>query len=59
MTSEKNLDLARRLTLRRGMPPSPAITVTQTEIRSNGVIAIPTPEPDELKYVIGTVITDH
>jgi hypothetical protein len=58
MTFEKNLDVAQRLTLRRGMPPSPAITVTQTEIRSNGVIAIPTPEPDELKYVIGTTVIE-
>jgi hypothetical protein len=58
MTSKENLELAQRLALRRGIPPSPAITATQTEIRSNGVIALPTPGPCELKYAIGVEVVE-
>jgi hypothetical protein len=58
MTSEKNLDLARRLALRRGIPAAPAIAEVTTEVRTNGVIMVPTPGPDELKYVIGTVVIE-
>jgi hypothetical protein len=57
MTS-KNLDVAQRLLLRRGMPAAPAITAVPTEVRSNSVIAIPTPGPDELKHVIGTTVIE-
>jgi len=58
MTSEKNLDVAQRLLLRRGTPAAPAITEVSTEVRSNTVIAIPTPEPDTLKYAIGAMIIE-
>jgi hypothetical protein len=58
MTSEKNLDLAQRLLLRRGTPAAPAIAAVPTEVRSNDVIAIPTPDPDTLKYAIGVMIIE-
>jgi hypothetical protein len=58
MTSEKNLDVAQRLLLRRGTPAAPAITEVSTEVRSNTVIAIPAPEPDTLKYAIGAMIIE-
>jgi hypothetical protein len=58
MTTEKNFDLAQRLALRRGTPPAPAITATETEIRSNGIIAIPTPPPVPLDYIIGHYIIE-
>jgi hypothetical protein len=57
MTS-KNLDVAQRLLLRRGTPAAPAIAEVSTEVRTNSVIAIPTPAPEELKYVIGTTVIE-
>ena len=58
MISEKNLDVAQRLLLRRGTPAAPAISEVSTEVRTNSVIAIPTPAPDDLKYVIGTTVIE-
>lgn len=58
MTSENNLDLAQRLALRRGTPAAPAIAEVTTEVRTNGVIKVPTPEPGELKYVIGVAVIE-
>jgi hypothetical protein len=58
MTSGKNLDLAQRLALRRGVPAAPSIAEVSTEVRTNTVIAVPTPGPDELKYVIGAVVIE-
>jgi hypothetical protein len=46
MTSNKNLDLAQRLALRRGAPAAPT------------VIKVPTPAPDELKYAIGIAVIE-
>ncbi len=58
MTSGKNLDLAQRLALRRGAPSAPSITEVSTEVRTNTVIAVPTPGPDELRYVIGALVIE-
>jgi hypothetical protein len=58
MTSTKNLDVAQRLLLRRGTPAAPAITEVSTEVRTNAVIAVPTPAPDEMKHVIGTTVIE-
>jgi hypothetical protein len=58
MTSGKNLDLAQRLALRRGIPAAPTITEVTTEVRTNGVIMVPPPGPDQLKYVIGSVVIE-
>jgi hypothetical protein len=56
--TNRNLDLAQRLTLRRGMPAPPAVAEVTTEIRSNTVIAVPTPEPNTLKFAIGVAIIE-
>jgi hypothetical protein len=58
MTSETNLDLARRLALRRGIPAAPAIAEVTTEVRTNGVIMVPERRPDEHQHVIGTVVIE-
>jgi hypothetical protein len=58
MTSRKNLDLAQRLALRRGIPPAPTITEVSTEVRTNTVIRVPTPAPGELNYAIGVAIIE-
>jgi hypothetical protein len=58
MTTGKNLDLAQRLVLRRGTPPPPVITATQTEIRSNGIIALPPPPAVPLDYIIGHLVIE-
>jgi hypothetical protein len=58
MTSTKNLDMAQRLLLRRGTPAAPAIAEVSTEVRTNAVIAVPTPAPHEMKHVIGTTVIE-
>jgi hypothetical protein len=58
MTVDKNLDLAQRLVRRRGTPPPPAITATETEVRSNSIIAMPSPPPVPLDYVIGHMVIE-
>lgn len=58
MTADKHLDLAQRLALRRGAPAAPTVAEVTTEIRSNTVIAVPTPEPNTLKYAIGVAIIE-
>jgi hypothetical protein len=54
----KNFDLAQRMALRRGIPAAPTIAEVTTEVRTNGVIMVPPPGPDQLKYVIGTVVIE-
>jgi hypothetical protein len=58
MTASKHLDLAQRLALRRGAPAAPTVAEVTTEIRSNTVIAIPTPEPNTLQYAIGVDVVE-
>ena len=54
----KNFDLAQRLALRRGIPAAPTVAEVTTEVRTNGVIMVPSPAADQLKYVIGNVVIE-
>jgi hypothetical protein len=58
MTAEKNFELAQRLALRRGTPAPPTITATQTEVRTNGIIAVPQPPSVPLDYIIGHIVVE-
>jgi hypothetical protein len=58
MTSNKNLDLAQRLALRRGAPAAPTVTELVTEVRSNSIIAMPSPPPVPLDYIIGHMVIE-
>lgn len=55
MKTRNRLELARRLTLRRGVPSSPSATEVETEVRSNSVVRIPTPPDVNLSYAVGNV----
>jgi len=58
MTSNKNLELAKRLAMRRGAPAAPTVTEVATEIRSNMIIALPPPPPVSLDYIIGHFVIE-
>ena len=58
MTSSKNLDLAKRLALRRGAPAAPTVTEVPTEIRSNMIISLPPPPAVPLDYIIGHLVIE-
>ncbi len=58
MKSRKNLELARRLTLRRGVPKAPSAKEVPTEVRSNSFVAIDEPPGMDTSYAIGNVVVE-
>ena len=58
MKGKKHLELARKLTLRRGVPNAPSAKEVPTEVRSNSFVAIdPAPKVDT-KYAVGNVVIE-
>ncbi len=58
MKSNKHLELARRLTLRRGVPNAPSANEVPTEVRSNSFVAIDPPPKVDTKYAVGNVVVE-
>lgn len=58
MKSRKHLELARRLTLRRGVPNAPSAKEVPTEVRSNSFVAIEEPPGMDTSYAVGNVIIE-
>jgi hypothetical protein len=56
--SSNHLELARRLTLRRGVPNSPSAKEVPTEVRSNSFVAIDEPPSVDTKYAVGNVVIE-
>jgi hypothetical protein len=56
--SRNNLELARRLTLRRGVPNAPSAKEVPTEVRSNSFVAIDEPPKVDTKYAVGNVVVE-
>lgn len=58
MKSRKHLELARRLTLRRGVPNAPSAKEVPTEVRSNSFVAIDPPPKVDTAYAVGNVVIE-
>jgi len=58
MKSKKHLELARRLTLRRGVPNAPLAKEVPTEVRSNSFVAIAPPPKVDTAYAVGHVVVE-
>jgi hypothetical protein len=58
MKSTKHLELARRLTLRRGVPNAPTAKEVPTEVRSNSFVAIDPPAKVDTQYAVGNVVIE-
>jgi hypothetical protein len=58
MKSKKHLELARRLTLRRGVPNAPSAKEVPTEVRSNSFVAIDPPPKVDTTYAVGNVVVE-
>ncbi|MBY0325065.1 MAG: hypothetical protein K2X72_40555 [Reyranella sp.] len=58
MKSKKHLELARRLTLRRGVPNAPSAKEVPTEVRSNSFVAIEEPPAVDTSYAVGNVVVE-
>jgi hypothetical protein len=58
MKSRKHLELARRLTLRRGIPNAPSAKEVPTEVRSNSFVAIDPPAKVDTTYAVGNVVIE-
>jgi hypothetical protein len=58
MKSRKHLELARRLTLRRGVPNAPSAKEVPTEVRSNSFVAIDPPAKMDTRYAVGNVVIE-
>ena len=58
MKSRKHLELARRLTLRRGVPNAPSAKEVPTEVRSNSFVAIDPPAKVDTRYAVGNVVIE-
>ena len=56
--SRNHLELARRLTLRRGVPNAPSAKEVPTEVRSNSFVAIDEPPSMDTKYAVGNVVIE-
>jgi hypothetical protein len=56
--SRNHLELARRLTLRRGVPNAPSAKEVPTEVRSNSFVAIDEPPSVDTKYAVGNVVIE-
>jgi hypothetical protein len=58
MKSANRLALARRLTLRRGVPNAPSAKEVPTEVRSNSFVAIEQPPKVDTRYAVGNVVVE-
>ena len=58
MKSSKHLELARRLTVRRGVPNAPSAKEVPTEVRSNSFVAIDPPAKVDTRYAVGNVVIE-
>lgn len=58
MKSKKHLELARRLTLRRGVPNAPSAKEVPTEVRSNSFVAIDEPPSIDTSYAVGNAVIE-
>jgi hypothetical protein len=58
MKGKKHLELARRLTLRRGIPKAPSAKEVPTEVRSNSFVAIDPPPKTDTTYAVGNVVIE-
>lgn len=58
MKSTNRLELARRLSLRRGRPNAPSAKEVPTEVRSNSFVAIEQPPGVDTRYAVGNVVIE-
>ena len=58
MKGKKHLELARRLTLRRGVPKAPSAKEVPTEVRSNSFVAIDEPPGMDTSYAVGNAVIE-
>ena len=58
MNTKSNLDLARKIALRRGTLAAPSATEVPTEVRSNSFVSIPPQPPVKLDHAIGNIVIE-